>query len=82
MSLTQRKRGHNRGIAAARKEQRRIEAEERNARTPPEKRRAHRRAQTLHVEVPEMDVERVETPDSVGWHGKTKKQKKRKKVRR
>lgn len=36
------KKGGNKGIAARRKEQRRIEAEERNKRTPRERRRVYR----------------------------------------
>ena len=37
------KRGENKGIAAARKTQKREEAEARNALTPPERRRSYRR---------------------------------------
>jgi hypothetical protein len=37
------KKGENKGIAKARKEQKRAEAEARNAKTPPERKRAHRR---------------------------------------
>lgn len=36
------KRGHNKGIARARKERKRAEAEARNARTPDERRRVSR----------------------------------------
>ena len=38
------KRGHNNGIARAKKIERRIEAEARNAQTPLERTRAYRRA--------------------------------------
>jgi hypothetical protein len=38
-----RKKGGNKGIAKAKKERKRLEAEERNARTPFEKTRAYRR---------------------------------------
>lgn len=37
------KRGHNKGIAAAKKDRKRQEAEERNARTPIERTRTYRR---------------------------------------
>lgn len=36
------KRGENKGIKAARQEQKRIEAEARNAKTPPQRRRKYR----------------------------------------
>lgn len=43
MSQTNPKKGGNKGILAAKKEQKRQEAEERNAKTPIERTRAYRR---------------------------------------
>ena len=39
------KKGGNKGILAARRVRKRVEAEQRNARTPPERHRAYRRSE-------------------------------------